>query len=297
MSAPEERTRVAVLGAGLIGIDLADKIRCSPGLDLRLIAGRSRSSVGLARAAAMGIATSAGGIDAVVASGPYDVVFDASNATAHAAHWQALEPTGTTLIDLTPSRLGTLVVPTINGGQAAGARHINLISCGGQAAIPILAAFARHCAPTCIEVVSTGASASAGRATRLNLDEYIATTQSAIRTFTGTEAVKVLVNLSPAQPPPPFRVVMTVLAPELPSPAANRAIRVAAAQVAAYAPGFTVTSVSADEGRVTVAVEVTARGGRMPAYAGNLDIINGTALLLAEQHAAAPARRRSPACR
>lgn len=290
MAAGERRTSVAVLGAGLIGIDLADKTQRSTTLDLRLVAGRDRESRGLARAADLGCATASGGVAALLESGPFDVVFDASNADYHADHWAALRTTGTTLIDLTPTQLGTVIVPTVNGSQATACRHINLVSCGGQAAIPVLHAVARHCTPAYIEVVSTGASASAGRATRLNLDQYIDTTQTAIRSFIGTPEVKVMVNLSPARPAPPFRVVMTVLAPDLsPGPVAA-AVASAAAEVRAYAPGFAVNSVEVQDGRISVAVEVTATGGRIPRYAGNLDIINGAALLLAEQHAAAPSR-------
>src|SRR5262249_23506241 len=165
-----------------------------------------------------------------------------------------------------------------------------LVSCGGQAAIPVLHALAQHCTPAYIEVVSTAASASAGRATRLNLDQYIATTQAAIRSFTGAPEVKVMVNLSPASPAPPVRVAMTVLAPEVrPEPVCS-ITTAAAASVRAYAPGFAVTSVAVDDGRIFVAVEVTAEGGRLPRYAGNLDIINAAAVLLAEQYAAARSR-------
>jgi acetaldehyde dehydrogenase len=290
MAAGERRPSVAVLGAGLIGIDLADKIRRSKSLELRMVVGRDRQSVGLARAADMGCATASGGITALLASGPFDVVFDASNADCHADHWAALRKTGTTLIDLTPTQLGTVVAPTINGSQATAYRHINLVSCGGQAAIPVLHAVAQHCTPTYIEVVTTGASASAGRATRLNLDQYIATTQAAIRFFTGAPEVKVMVNLSPARPAPPFRVVMTVLAPDLRRGHVSAAVASAAEDVRAFAPGFAVNCVEVQDGRVSVAVEVTATGGRIPRYAGNLDIINGAALLLAEQHAAALSR-------
>ncbi|MEJ8657597.1 acetaldehyde dehydrogenase (acetylating) [Streptomyces sp. MS1.AVA.4] len=286
----EGRTSVAVLGAGLIGTDLARKVQRSPTLDCGLVVGRDRESLGLRRAAEMGFPTAAGGIDSLLESGPFDVVFDASNADAHAEHWARLRGTGATLIDLTPTQLGTVVVPTINGDQAYEHRHINLVSCGGQAAIPVLYALSQHCTPTYIEVVSTGASASAGRATRLNLDQYIATTQAAIRDFTGTPEVKVMVNLSPARPAPPFRVAMTVLTPAI-RPEPVRAIVAAAAEsVRAYAPGFSVTSIAVDSGRISVAVEVTATGGRLPWYAGNLDIINAAAVLLAEQHAAAGTR-------
>ncbi|WP_053729155.1 acetylating acetaldehyde dehydrogenase [Streptomyces sp. WM6378] len=290
MPVGERRTSVAVLGAGLIGIDLADKVQGSKSLELRLVAGRSRQSLGLARAAAMGCPTACGGIDALLESGPFDVVFDASNADVHAGHWAALREIGTTLIDLTPTQLGTVIVPTVNGDQAAAHRHINLVSCGGQAAIPVLNAVAQHCTPAYIEVVSTGASASAGRATRLNLDQYIATTQAAIRSFTHAPDAKVMVNLSPARPAPPFRVAMTVLAPDLNPGPLRAAITAAAEEVQAFAPGFTVNSVELEDDRISVVVEVTATGGRIPSYAGNLDIINGAALLLAEQYAAAPSR-------
>ncbi|MGW0315449.1 acetaldehyde dehydrogenase (acetylating) [Streptomyces flavidovirens] len=290
MAADERRTSIAVLGAGLIGIDLIDKIRHSKNLDLHLVVGRNRESLGLARAADMGCATACDGIAALLESGPVDVVFDASNADSHADHWAALRETGTTLIDLTPTQLGTVIVPTVNGGQASAHRHVNLVSCGGQAAIPVLHAVAQHCTPAYIEVVSTGASASAGRATRLNLDQYIATTQAAIRSFTHAHEVKVMVNLSPARPAPPFRVVMTVLAPDLCPGPVSAAVASAAEEVRVFAPGFAVNSVEVKDGRISVAVEVTAASGRLPRYAGNLDIINGAAVLLAEQHAAALSR-------
>ncbi|WP_461712098.1 acetaldehyde dehydrogenase (acetylating) [Streptomyces sp. DSM 41013] len=286
MAPDEQRLRVAVLGAGLIGIDLADKIRRSAALELALVAGRDRNSLGLRRAADMGHPTTAGGIRAVVEAGPFDVVFDASNADSHAEHWAALRPTGTTLIDLTPADLGTVIVPGVTSHRSAGHRHLNLVSCGGQAAIPILHAISQRCAPTYIEVVSTGASASAGRATRLNLDQYIATTSAAIRTFTGTREAKVMVNLSPARPAPPFRVAMTVLADGIRPAPVRTSIEAAAHSVRAYTPGFKVTSLAVAPGRISVAVEVTVCGGRLPRHAGSVDIINAAAVLLAEQTAA-----------
>ncbi|APE26729.1 acetaldehyde dehydrogenase (acetylating) [Streptomyces venezuelae] len=288
--AADEQLRVAVIGAGLIGVDLADKIRRSAVLDLALVAGRDRDSLGLRRAAEMGHPTSAGGIRAVVASGPYDVVFDATNAESHAAHWAALRATGTTLIDLTPRGEGTVVVPGVNGTLAADCRHLNLVSCGGQAAIPVLHTISQRCTPTYIEVVSTGASASAGRATRLNLDQYIATTSAAIRTFTGTPEAKVLVNLSPARPAPPFRVAMTVLADDIRPAPLRTSVAVAADAVRAYVPGYKVTSLSVATDRIQVVVEVTPAGDRLPRHAGSVDIINAAAVLLAEQSSAASRR-------
>ncbi|WP_331718374.1 acetaldehyde dehydrogenase (acetylating) [Streptomyces sp. NBC_00624] len=287
MAADEPRLRVAVLGAGLIGIDLVDKIRRSAKLNLALVAGRDRDSLGLRRAADMGHTTTAGGIRAVADAGPFDVVFDATNADSHAEHWAALRPTGTTLIDLTPTGLGTVMVPGVNSHRPVVHRHLNLVSCGGQASIPVLHAISKRCTPTYIEVVSTGASASAGRATRLNLDQYIATTSAAIRAFTGTRDVKVMVNLSPARPAPPFRVAMTVLADGIRPAPVRTSIAAAARAVRAYTPGFQVTSLAVDPGRISVVAQVTASGGRLPRHAGSIDIINAAAVLLAEQSAAA----------
>ncbi|MGW1174813.1 acetaldehyde dehydrogenase (acetylating) [Kitasatospora sp. NPDC002543] len=280
------KLKVAVLGAGLIGVDLLHKIRSSPRLDCGLVVGRSTQTTGLRRAAEMGLATTAGGIAALLDSeDAFDLVFDASNADSHAEHWRLLEPTEAVFIDLTPHNSGTLTVPTVNGHEALTGRHISLISCGGQAAIPVLHAIAQHCTPAYVEVVSTGASRSAGRATRLNLDEYIATTQDAIRTFTGAPAAKVMVNVTPAVPPPPFRVCMTVLAPGVDPDPVRDLVDAAAHKVRRFAPGYRVTEFETSEGRVSVTVEVSATGGRLPEHAGNLDIINAAAIHLAHQRA------------
>jgi acetaldehyde dehydrogenase len=299
-----ERVNVAVLGAGLIGIDLIEKIQRSEALDCRLVVGRDERSLGLHRAAEMGYATAVGGIRSLMESQlPLDIVFDASNADCHAEHWSKLESTSTTLIDLTPAQLGTMIVPTVNGAEALAGRHLSLVSCGGQTAIPVLHAIAPLCRIDYAEVVCTAASASAGRATRRNLDQYIETTQAAICAFTGAAEVKVLVNLSPAKPPPPFRVVITAVAPTAEPDPIRSAVEAAARDVRAFAPGFAVTSCAVADGHVGVVVEVTAQGARIPRYAGNLDIINAGAVLLAEQYATAdvqagcPARRRHHARR
>ncbi|MFF0409689.1 acetylating acetaldehyde dehydrogenase [Kitasatospora sp. NPDC004745] len=282
------RTGVAVLGAGLIGLDLLDKIRCSPRLECRLVAGRNRQTLGLKRAADLGYPTTDGGITALteaIDGHGIDVVFDASNADSHAEHWRHLEPTNALLVDLTPSDLGVPIVPTVNGADTLTERHIGLISCGGQSAIPILHAIARHRTPRYVEVVSTGASRSAGRATRLNLDEYIHTTQQAARHFTGAPTAKVLVNISPATVPPPFRVTLTCLV-DAPQPETIRSLVAAAAhRVQRFVPGYALTALEAEADRVTATVEVTATGRRIPRHAGNLEIINAAAIQAAEMHA------------
>ncbi|WP_340561679.1 acetaldehyde dehydrogenase (acetylating) [Streptomyces sp. GSL17-111] len=282
-----EPLKAAVLGAGLIGIDLVTKIQRSPALSCALVVGRTDETRGLRHAAALGCATAAGGVDALVAGRePFDVVFDATNAMAHAEHWARLRPLGTLLVDLTPSRVGHMVVPTVNGADALLHRNVNLVSCGGQASVPVLHALARHYRPEYIEVVTTAASVSVGRATRLNLDEYIATTEDAARTFTGVADVKAIVNLSPARPPTPFRVAMSLVVPGADADTVAAQVDAAAAEVRRHTPGYRVTACTVTDERIFVAVEVTAAGDRIPRYAGNLDIINAAAVLIAERYAA-----------
>ncbi len=276
--------RVAILGAGLIGIDLLTKIQRSTVLDCQLMVGRDENSYGLRQAAGLGCATASDGIwSLVTADRPFDLVFDASNATSHAEHWEALQPFGTRLVDLTPSMVGHMVAPTVNGADALAYRNLSLISCTGQAAIPVLHALTRRYQVQYIEVVTTAASASVGRATRLNLDEYLETTQDAIRAFTGVADVKVMVNLSPASPPAMFRVAMSLLGPGFEAESVRSAAASAAQEVRTFAPGFAVRACTVTGPRAFVAVEVAAEGDRIPPYVGNLDIINSAAILIAER--------------
>lgn len=282
----ERKLRAAVIGAGLLGIDLAERLTRSPMLSCALVTGRSSSIAGLRLAARMGCVTSTDGIDAV-ADSDIDVVFDASNAAAHPAHWADLTSAGVLLVNLTPSGGGTMVAPTINGHRAESSRHLSLVSCGGQAVLPVLNVVAMHCTPQYIEVVTTVAAASVGRATLLNLDEYIATTEYAMRRLTHAPDVKVLTNISPALPAPTFRAQISVVADDIRPESLRAGVETAAAAVHAFAPGYKVVSWSVEDGLITVCVNVTARGGRLPAYAGNVEIINAAAVLLAERHATA----------
>lgn len=281
---------VAVLGAGMIGIDLVSKIERSPYLRCTMVVARDAEAKGLRRAVAMGCRTSGGGVATLVESGvSFDVVFDATNAMSHDKHWRLLAPSGALMIDLTPSRVGTMVVPTINGTDAHRLGNVNLISCGGQASVPVLHAICALYTPSYVEIVTTAASASVGRATRLNLDEYIATTEDAVRTFTGADYVKAMVNLSPARPAAPFRVALSLLVDGADEKAVTDAVEGVATRVREYAPGYEIAGCRVTDDRIFVAVEVIAAGGRIPGYAGNLDIINCAAIMIAEQYARADA--------
>jgi acetaldehyde dehydrogenase len=282
-----EPMTVAVIGTGAIGQDLVSKVHRSPVLDCGLVAGRNPESAGLRHAAQLGYPTSAGGIAAILAaSSPFDVVFDATNAMSHSEHWRLLQPLDTLLIDLTPSQVGQMVVPTVTGTHAPTERNVSLISCGGQASIPIAHALAVRFDVEYIEVVSTVASSIAGRATRLNLDEYVATTQHAITTFSGVRDSKAILNISPAVPAATFRTAVHAIIPGATTEAVRAVVADAAEQVRAFAAGYEIIAAAVTGDRVVVSLEVTADSDVLPRYAGNLDIINSAAILVAEQHAA-----------
>ncbi|WP_149564531.1 acetylating acetaldehyde dehydrogenase [Streptomyces cacaoi] len=280
---PNGRLSVAVLGAGLIGIDLAAKVARSRALECRLVVARAADTPGLRQARALGLATATDGVGSLLAADePFDVVFDATNAMAHVEHAGLLGPLGSTLIDLTPSQVGHMVVPTVNGAEAVGHRDINMVSCGGQASIPLLHAITRRHRVDHVEVVTTAASRSVGRGTRLNLDEYVETTQDAVRDLTGVKDVKAILNISPARPPATFRVATSMVGQDLTPESVRAAAEEAAGRVRAYAAGFEITACVAEGERAFVAVEVAACGDRIPRYGGNLDLINSAAVHVAE---------------
>ncbi|WP_405861075.1 acetaldehyde dehydrogenase (acetylating) [Streptomyces sp. NBC_00090] len=281
------RLPVAVLGAGLIGVDLAEKIMRSEFLDCGLVVGRDEKTPGLRQAAELGLPIGTRGIDSLLdAPQPFGIVFDATNAMAHADHAERLRLSGAKLVDLTPSKVGRMVIPSVNGVEVLGCDDINMISCGGQASIPILHAITQGHRVEFVEVVTTAASPSVGRSTRLNLDEYIETTQDAVRDFTGVKDVKAILNISPARPPATFRVAMSMLGEGFGTASVNAAVTAAAEQVRSFAKGYRITACVVEENKVFVAAEVTSSGGRIPRYAGNLDIINSAAVHVAEQCAA-----------
>ncbi|CAI1610038.1 Acetaldehyde dehydrogenase 4 [Serratia proteamaculans] len=267
-------------------MDLVNKIHRSPWLHCGLLAGRNKDSAGLEIAARLGCPTSAGGIDAILAAPkPFDVVFDATNAMSHVRHWELLRPLGSLLIDLTPSHLGKMIVPTVTGTEALTDRNVSLISCGGQASIPILHALSRHFQINDIEVVATVASNILGRATRINIDEYVETTQIALSAFTGVASTKAILNISPAAPPAMFRVTIFAAIPGATIEQITPVVSAAAAAVREFSAGYRLTALKVTEGRVSVSLEVTASSKVMPEYAGNLDLINSAAILVAEQYA------------
>ncbi|HTT95356.1 MAG TPA: acetaldehyde dehydrogenase (acetylating) [Solirubrobacterales bacterium] len=292
---PSERAplRVGIAGSGNIGTDLMLKIERSPALELAGVAGIDPESDGLARAAARGHYTTAGGLATMLAEvGGIDLVCDATSARAHAEHARLLVERGIKSVDLTPAALGPAVIPPVNLEEHLDAPDVNLVTCGAQATVPIAAAIAATTPVAYAEIVSTISSRSAGPGTRANIDEFTQTTARALETVAGAERGKAIIILNPAEPPLKMRntVYADVGEAELEPIAAAVTARVA--EVAAYVPGYRLSAPPLlRDGTVTVLLEVTGAGDYLPEYAGNLDIMTSAAVRVAEMVAAREAGR------
>lgn len=289
---------VAILGSGIIGTDLLYKVQRSVNMSCGCFVGRRESSEGMRRAREMGVPISSGEVGFLLANpGLYEIVFDATSAEAHKEHSRQFAAIGKMVFDLTPSHTGTPVVPTINAERLFLARDVSLVSCGGQAALPVIHAVAGQCAGIeYIEMVNTSASKSAGLATRLNMDEYLETTEAAIAEFSGCGRVKCLGLLNPATPPVHMRVTITVLVRQYDTERVTRAVRDAVAAVRRYVPGYTLIADPVyGEGKITILLRVSGRGDYLAEYAGNLDIINAAAVYLGDLYSERLRQRRASA--
>ena len=304
-----EKTKAAVIGSGNIGTDLMIKmLRLGNRLEVAAMVGIDPASDGLARARRLGVPTTADGVAGLIALPGFadiQIVFDATSARAHQANARALTPYGVRLIDLTPAALGPFVVPAVNLEQHLDAPDLNMVTCGGQATIPIVAAVARVTPVPYAEIVASIASKSAGPGTRANIDEFTETTASAIESVGGARRGKAVIILNPAEPAMIMRDTVFCLV-DAASPQLRReiidSIEAMAADVSRYVPGYRlkqavqITPVDdqprtlvADVGvthQVSVLLEVEGAAHYLPAYAGNLDIMTSAALRVGERIAA-----------
>jgi acetaldehyde dehydrogenase (acetylating) len=282
------KLNVVILGSGNIGADLMIKVQRSPLLACTALVGRNLSSPGLAKAEACGVSISTDGIG-FIKKNPHlcDLVFDATSAAAHMEHAPILSSLGKLVIDLTPAKIGPFCVPSVNLEDSISTRNINMVTCGGQASVPIACALgATHDDIEYIEVVSSIASRSAGPATRQNLDEYIHTTEAALRQFSGARNSKAILNLNPAVPCINMQTTLfaKVRKPDLEAFTAK--LHTIVLEVQRYIPGYEIiVAPKLDNDRVVVMMRVIGRGDYLPAYAGNLDIINCAAIAVAEGYA------------
>ncbi|MEU6078875.1 acetaldehyde dehydrogenase (acetylating) [Micromonospora sp. NPDC047074] len=295
---------VAVIGSGNIGTDLMIKVlRLSDSLRMVAMVGIDPESDGLARARRLGVATTAGGVDGLVAMPEFaevGLVFDATSAGAHRRNDAVLAEHGRLVVDLTPAAIGPYVVPPVNLDEHLGERNVNMVTCGGQATVPIVAAVGRVTPVAYGEIVASIASKSAGPGTRANIDEFTETTARAIEVVGGADRGKAIIVLNPADPPLLMRDTVYCLCEDADADRAAIAASVAemVAAVQGYVPGYRLKQdVQFDRvdayvpalGRrlsglqVSVFLEVSGAGHYLPAYAGNLDIMTSAALRTAER--------------
>ncbi|CAE6853063.1 Acetaldehyde dehydrogenase [Paraburkholderia aspalathi] len=284
MKTESPRTRVAILGSGSIGIDLMFKVNASRQFDLAFVVGRSAKSEGLGLARDCHVDTSSDGIDFLKEhADEYDLVFDATSAAAHTVHNRFFAQAGKFVIDLTPAKVGRLCVPCINLPDTDASQNVNLITCGGQASLPLAYALKQAVDEIdYIEVVSAIASRSAGLATRENINEYMTTTEYALAMFSGAKKTKAILNINPAEPGIKMQTTLYAHARYRDFGRVRARVHAMVERVREYVPGYQlVVDPLESHGRITVSLTVRGRGDYLPEYAGNLDIINCAALAVA----------------
>ncbi|MBO0842626.1 MAG: acetaldehyde dehydrogenase (acetylating) [Nocardioides sp.] len=311
------KTKVAIIGSGNIGTDLMIKVmRTSQHLEMGAMVGIDPESDGLARARRFGFQATHEGVEGLINLPDFDeidIVFDATSAKAHEYNASKLAPLGKRLIDLTPAAIGPYVIPAVNLDEHIDAPNVNMVTCGGQATIPIVAAISRVVPVAYGEIVASIASKSAGPGTRANIDEFTETTSAAIEQVGGARRGKAIIILNPAEPPLMMRDTVFALVDggsqslEELTASITESVEKMVGDVSAYVPGYRlkqkvqVQEIPADQPVETLLAEGTARPTHqvsvflevegaahyLPAYAGNLDIMTSAALQMAERIAAA----------
>ncbi|TBW11749.1 acetaldehyde dehydrogenase (acetylating) [Azotobacter chroococcum subsp. isscasi] len=305
MEKTSSRCKVAIIGSGNIGTDLMIKVlRHGQHLEMGAMVGIDPASDGLARARRLGVATTAQGVEGLLALPEFKdigIAFDATSAGAHARHNELLQAHGVKVIDLTPAAIGPYVVPAINLDAELDASNINMVTCGGQATIPMVAAVSRVARVHYAEIVASIASKSAGPGTRANIDEFTETTSRAIEVIGGAQKGKAIIVLNPAEPPLIMRDSVFVLSEVVDRDAIAASVADMVACVQRYVPGYrlkqevqfdrlekpvNVPGVGLVAGlKTSIFLEVEGAAHYLPAYAGNLDIMTSAALSCAERMA------------
>ncbi|MEA1854890.1 acetaldehyde dehydrogenase (acetylating) [Cytobacillus sp. FSL W7-1323] len=283
------KVKVAILGSGNIGTDLMIKLGRSDILELTTVIGIDANSDGLRRAKELGYVAIDTGIDGFLEQPELaDIVFDATSAKAHIRHAKALKAAGKKVIDMTPAAVGKLIVPPVNSKEHLDAANINLITCGGQATIPMVHAVNRVSPVAYAEIVATISSKSAGPGTRANIDEFTETTSRAIQEVGGAKKGKAIIILNPAEPPILMRDTVYTLVEEgtMKEEEIKASIADMEKTVQSYVPGYRLrTEPIIDGNQVTIFIEVEGAGDYLPKYSGNLDIMTAAGVKVAEEFA------------
>lgn len=299
------KVKVAIIGSGNIGTDLMIKImRNSDVLEMGAFVGIDPESDGLKRAERLGVSITAEGIDGLVKLPVWPeigVVFDATSAGAHARHNEIVQDAGKVMVDLTPAAIGPYVIPVVNGDDHLDAGNVNMVTCGGQATIPIVAAVSSVADVHYAEIVASISSKSAGPGTRANIDEFTETTSRGIEEVGGAAKGKAIIVLNPAEPPMIMRDTVFTLSSGASEEEIEKAIEAQVEKVNAYVPGYRlkqkvqferfgsnnpvrIPGLGTYEGlKTTVFLEVEGAAHYLPAYAGNLDIMTSAGMATAEK--------------
>lgn len=294
-----EKVKVAIIGSGNIGTDLMMKMLKYPqNMDLALMVGIDPASEGLALARERGVATTHEGIEGLKRHSEYaeiGIVFDATSAYAHKVHDEALRADGKLVVDLTPAAIGPFIVPPVNMDEHLDAGNVNMVTCGGQATIPIVAAVSQVAKVLYAEIIASASSRSAGPGTRANIDEFTRTTASAIEKVGGAERGKAIIILNPAEPPMIMRDTVFTLSEGADEEAIRASIEAMVRKVQAYVPGYRLKQEVQFERfgdnnplkipgkgeftgiKTSVFLEVEGGGDYLPSYSGNLDIMTASA--------------------
>ena len=283
------KARIAIIGTGNIGSDLLVKIQRSPYLECTKFIGRNLNSKGMLFARNFNVELSDKSIDAIVEDPDCcDIVIDATSAAVHRINAPILKKLGKFTIEMTPSQIGEMCIPAINAKEALALDNINLVTCGGQAVVPIAYAISRVSKVMYHEMVSVIASKSAGPGTRDNIDEFTQTTKKALLKFTNAADAKAIITLNPADPPIKMHNTLYSIVENPDMEAIRNSVKQMVEEIRHYVDGYKLTvEPMLEHGRIVTMVTVEGHGDYLPPYSGNLDIINCAAISMAERFAEA----------